>query len=100
LIGLATVALPVRAAPVGAVDGAPCIAFDALGYRYIAFGRTGITESGIYLATNRSGAWRVSPHPVTSGKRCAEINGRGCLSDSTFSIGNGDHAPHVLAESS
>jgi len=70
---LAVLASPVQAAPAGAVDSGPCVAFDALGYRYIAFGRTGVAESGIYLATNRSGTWRVSRHPVARGQRCAAI---------------------------
>ena len=68
---LALIASPAQAAPVGAVDTGPCVAFDALGYRYIAFGRSGIAEPGIYLATNRSGAWRLSAHPITPGQRCA-----------------------------
>jgi hypothetical protein len=72
-IGLAAVALPAHAAPVGSVDGGPCITFDNHGYRYIAFGRTGVTEPGVYLATNRSGSWRISPHPVAVGERCASI---------------------------
>ena len=73
LLAIATVAIPARAAPAGAVDGGPCITFDAHGYRYIAFGRTGIAEPGIYLATNRSGSWRLAPHPVAQGERCASI---------------------------
>jgi hypothetical protein len=72
-LALTVSAAPVRAAPAGAVDGGPCITFDAHGYRYIAFARSGVAEPGIYLATNRSGTWRLSPHPVTSGDRCAAI---------------------------
>jgi hypothetical protein len=69
---LATVA-PAQAAPAGAIDGGPCIAFDALGYRYIAFGRTGVPEPGIYLASSRSGTWRLSQHPIAKGERCAAM---------------------------
>ena len=29
-------------------------------------------------------------------ERCAQIDGRGCLAYSAFSIGNGDHPPHVF----
>jgi len=43
------------------------------GHRYIAFGRAGVAEPGIYLATNRSGAWRIGAHPVAHGERCAAI---------------------------
>lgn len=70
---LAMLAAPAEAAPVGAVDAGPCVAFDALGYRYIAFGRSGVAEPGIYLATNRSGSWRLTAHPVSPGNRCADI---------------------------
>ena len=70
---LSIAAAPVSAAPPGAIDTGACIAFDTHGYRYIAFGRTGVAEPGIYLATNRSGTWRLSPHPVTPGERCASI---------------------------
>lgn len=67
------VAPPVLAAPPGAVDTNPCIASDALGYRYIAFGRTGAAEPGIYVATNRTGTWRLGAHPVAAGERCAAM---------------------------
>src|SRR5207249_4023469 len=30
-------------------------------------------------------------------ERCAQINGRSCLPYSAFSIGDGDHTPHVFA---
>jgi len=73
LFSLAVLGPTAQAAPVGKVDGGPCIAFDAHGYRYIAFGRTGVAEPGVYLATNRTGTWRLSLHPVTSGDRCAAI---------------------------
>ena len=63
-----------QAAPAGAIDRDACIASDALGFRYIAFGRTDVPEPGIYLATNRSGAWRVGAHPVVPGERCVAIS--------------------------
>ena len=40
-LALSLTAPAAHGAPVGAVDGGACIAFDAHGYRYIAFGRTG-----------------------------------------------------------
>jgi hypothetical protein len=72
-LALSLTATPAHGAPQGAVDSAPCITFDTHGYRYIAFARAGVAEPGIYLATNRSGRWRLSPHPVTPGDRCPAI---------------------------
>jgi hypothetical protein len=72
-LALSLTATPAHGAPPGAIDGGACIAFDAHGYRYIAFGRTGVAEPGIYLATNRSGTWRLSPHPIAVGARCAAM---------------------------
>jgi hypothetical protein len=72
-LALAILASPAQAAPLGAVDTGPCVAFDALGYRYIAFGRTGVAEPGVYLATNRSGSWRITKHPISPGNRCVDM---------------------------
>src|SRR4051812_3022606 len=72
-LALSIAAPQANAAPAGAIDRAPCIAFDAHGFRYVAFARSGVAEPGIFLATNRSGTWRLSPHPVTPGDRCAAI---------------------------
>jgi hypothetical protein len=62
-----------HAAPAGAIDRDACIASDALGYRYVALGRTGVSEPGVYLSTNRTGTWRVGAHPVVPGERCVAI---------------------------